>query len=147
MFRTSYIKRVAFALLAITGGCSAKDPVTTTPVYHIGTPTNRSSVNSWELNNEPFHTQPGVNGGKSVTLPVIPSQRGFEPDDSIAVSAYNALATDGTIPMRFLSTRAKNGVLVLLGTVETADQKTHAESIARKIPGVKKLESQIRVAS
>ena len=132
-------------LLALLAGCSAKDPVTQTPVYHIGTPTNRSSVNSWELNSEPVNTQPGLYHGKPVTLKPIPSQRGFEPDDPVAQAVMNALMADSTVPTQYLSARAKDGAVILTGSVTTAAQKTRAEQIAQAVPGVKHLSSQIAV--
>ncbi len=135
---------ILIALLGVAG-CSRRDPTTTTPVYHIGTPTNRSSTNSDEANHEPFYTQPGVNGGRPVTLKPIPSQRGFEPSDPLAEQVYAAIGADGTVPTRYLTTGAKNGVVRLTGTVATAAQAAQAEKIARGVPGVKELRSSIHV--
>ena len=129
----------------LLSGCSAKDPVTETPVYHIGTPTNRSSVNSWELGTEPINTQPGVYGGKPVTLTPIPSQRGFEPNDPTALAVLAALDQDGHVSTQYLSASAQNGVVRLIGSVVTPAQKVRAEEIARHVPGVKQLRSQIAV--
>ncbi|MGI4789025.1 MAG: BON domain-containing protein [Janthinobacterium lividum] len=131
--------------VALLTGCSARDPVTQTPVYHIGTPTNRSSVNSWELNSEPTNTQPGLYRGRPAHLKSIASQRGFEPDDPVAQAVLNALMSDGTISTQYLSARAKNGVVILTGSVTTAGQKAHAEQIARAVPGVKRLDSRVVV--
>ena len=135
----------AFLLTLLLAGCSAKDPVTQTPVYHIGAPTNRSSVNSWELNTEPINTQPGVYHGKPVTLRPIPSQRGFEPDDPIAQAVLTALTANGQVPTQYLSTRGKEGVVILTGSVSNARQKAIAEQTARAVPGVKRLESRVAV--
>ena len=132
------------ALLLLTG-CSARDPVTQTPVFHTGTPTNRSSVNSWELNSEPANTQPGLYHGRPVYLKPIASQRGFEPDDPVAQAVLTALMSEGSVPTQYLSARAKNGVVILTGSVTTARQKAHAEQIARTVPGVKRLNSQVKV--
>lgn len=136
---------VALMPLVIAAGCSRRDPPTTTPVYHVGTPTNRSSTNSDEANTEPFYTQPGVNGGRPVTLKPIPSQRGFEPSDPLAEQVYAAIGADGTVPTRYLTTGAKDGVVQLTGTVETAAQAAQAEKVARGVPGVKQLRSHIRI--
>jgi hypothetical protein len=132
---------VTFALT----GCSARDKPTDTPVYHVGTPTNRSSTNSDEANHEPFYTQPGVNAGKPVTLKPIPSQRGFEPSDPLAEQVYAALSADDPISARYLTTGAKDGVVLLTGTVQTPAQAAQAEKVARSVPGVKQLRSHIRV--
>ena len=135
----------AAGLAVFLSGCSAKDPVTMTPVYHIGTPTNRSSVNSWELNGEPLNTQPGVYHGKPVSLPPMPSQRGFEPDDPVALAVLNALGQDSGISAQYLSASAKDGVVLLTGSVVSPAQKARAEQIARSVAGVKTLHSQIVV--
>lgn len=133
------------ALLFLLSGCSPRDPVTRTPVYHLGVPTNRSTVNSTDPHREPFYAQPGVNGGRSVAVPLKPPGRGFEPNDPLADAVYNALVADGNIRMPYLSVRAKNGVVLLDGTVGDARQKTRAETLARQTAGVKKIFSKLRV--
>ena len=135
---------VAAFLIAVTG-CSARDPVTQTPVYHIGTPTNRSSVNSWELDTAPLNTQPGVYGGKPVHLKAIASQRGFEPDDPTAQAVLRALAADGQVPTLYLSASGKGGVVILIGGVPSAAQKARAAQIARAVPGVRRLDDRVMV--
>lgn len=130
-----------FALLA---GCSARDPVTQTPVYHAGTPTNRSSVDSWELT-QPVNPQQRVYGGKPAKLTPITSQRGFEPDDPAAVAVFNALDADTSVSTQYLSARAKNGVVILAGSVTTAAQKAHAVQVARAVPGIKYVADQVQV--
>ena len=92
---------LAAALTTLIAGCSARDPVTQTPVYHIGTPTNRSSVNSWELDTAPINTQPGVYHGKPAPLKAIASQRGFEPDDPTAQAVLRALTTEGQVSTQY----------------------------------------------
>ena len=133
----------AFALF--TAGCSARDPVTLTPVYHIGAPTNRSSVNSWELNTAPINTQPGVYRGRPVRLKAIASQRGFEPDDPTAQAVLRALKGDGGVPTQYLSASGKGGVVILIGSVLAPAQKARAEQIARAVPGLKRLDDQVVV--
>jgi hypothetical protein len=130
--------------MVLLAGCSARDPVTQTPVYHIGTPTNRSSVDSWELS-QPVNPQQRVYGGKPATLTPIRSQRGFEPDDPAAVAVFNALDADGQVSTQYLSARAKNGVVILAGSVTTAAQKARAAQIARAVPGVKYVADQVQV--
>jgi len=136
----------AAVLLALTG-CSAKDPLTATPSYHVGVKTNSSSVNSWEMNREPLYTQPGVSSGRPVTLPAIPSQRGFEPNDPLAEDVYAALQADDALPTRYLSASAKDGIVILTGTLPSAALKSKAEEIARRVPGVRTLRSRLSVTS
>ena len=134
------------ALLGLAlAGCSAKDPVTQTPVYHVGTPTNRSSVNSWELGQEPAYVQPGVYRGKPVHLVPIASQRRFEPNDPVALAVLAALNRDGTVPTQYLSASAHNGVVLLVGSVVSPAQKARAEQIARAVLGVRQLRSHVTV--
>ena len=131
-------------LLALLAGCSARDPVTQTPVYHAGTPTNRSSVDSWELS-QAAPPQQRVYGGKPAKLTPIASQRGFEPDDPAATAVLNALDADSQVSTQYLSARAKNGIVILAGSVATAAQKTRALQIARAVPGVKYVADQVQV--
>ena len=133
------------ACVLTVAGCSAKDPVTQTPVYHVGTPTNRASANSWELDQAGVNLQPGRYHGKPVVLPTVPSQRGFEPNDPLAQAVLDALFRDSRLSTRYLSVSAKNGVIRLEGSVTNAAQKTLAEQIARRVPGVKTLQSRIAV--
>jgi len=138
--------RAALAAVAILiAGCSARDPVTQTPVYHIGTPTNRSSVNSWELNTAPLNTQPGVYGGRPVHLKAIASQRGFEPDDPTALAVRRALNADAQVPTQYLSASGKGGVVILIGSVSDPAQKARAAQIARAVPGVTRLDDRVMV--
>ncbi len=140
-----FVRRLPIiSLLALLTGCSARDPVTQTPVYHAGTPTNRSSVDSWELS-QPVNPQQRVYSGKPAKLTPIASQRGFEPDDPAAVAVLNALDADGKVPTQYLSARAKNGVVILAGSVATAVQKARAVQIARAVPGVKDVADQVQV--
>jgi len=142
--RPSAAAALALCLL-MPASCSRRDPPTTTPVFHVGTPTNRSSTNSWEIGHEPIYTQPGVISGKPVIVKPIPSQAGMEPDDPLALAVYRALTADGSIPTRYLETSAHGGAVRLVGTVADAAQKRRAESIARAVPGVRSLQSEITV--
>ena len=126
-------------------GCSAQDPPTQTPVYHIGTPTNRSSVNSWELGQSPSYSQPGVYGGRPVHLTPIASQQGYEPNDPTALSVMAALNQDSTVSTQYLTATAHNGVVLLVGSVVSPPEKARVDQIARAVPGVKELRDKIAV--
>ena len=129
----------------LLGGCSAKDPPVQTPVFHTGTPTNRSSVNSWELNAEPANTQPGRYHGKPAPLKPIASQRGFEPDDPAAQAVLAALNADHSVSTQYLSASGKGGVVILIGSVSTEAQRLRAIQVARTAPGVTQLDSRVQV--
>lgn len=73
------------------------------------------------------------------------SERGFEPDDPAAVSVLNALDADGSVSTQYLSARAKNGIVILAGSVATVAQKTRALQIARAVPGIKYVADQVQV--
>ena len=131
--------------LVMLAGCSRKDPVTTTPSYHIGTPTNSASANSWELGQSGNTIQPGRYSGQTVTLPDVPSQSGFEPGDPLALAVRDAFSRDKTLSARFITVSAKNGIVILEGSVTTPAQKALAAQIARGVPGVKSVQSKIVV--
>ena len=136
----------ALAVLGATlVGCSRKDPVTTTPSYHIGTPTNSASANSWELSQSGNTIQPGRYSGKTVTLPDVPSQSGFESNDPLAVAVRDAFAQNSSFSARFLTVSAKRGIVILEGSVTTPAQRTLAVHIAGTVPGVKAVQNKIVV--
>jgi hypothetical protein len=144
--RSNLAGAIAIAAMACLTGCSDQAPVTRTPDYHVGTPTNRSSVMSWELNHEPFYTQPGVNSGQQVpTPPTTASQRGFEPYDSVAGRVYTAIAA-ARINAKYISATAKNGNVVLIGSVDTEDQLKKTVDIAQHVQGVRQVRSELTVA-
>lgn len=132
--RLSFIGLVVFAVIA--SGCSARDPVDKTPVYHVGTPTNRSSVQSWEPNSAPFFTQPGVDpGAPAPPLPAQPSERGYEPYDPLATAVYSSMLDNG-IQARYISVTAKNGTVVLEGSADDDEQREQSVQVAMRVDGV-----------
>jgi hypothetical protein len=142
------MKRQGALILLLTvcaAGCSPRDRPDYTPVYKYGVQTNRSTTYSYEMNGTPKYTQPGVNAGKPVTLKPIPSQLRFEPYDAVAERVYMTLNADGALPARYLTASAKNGVVILTGTVQTAAQKARAAQIARGVSGVKQVINRITV--
>jgi len=141
-----------FGALAASGlavgclaGCSSQDPVTQTPYYHVGTPTNRSTVDSWEPNREPYYTQPGVNAGTQVAAPVrTASERGFEPYDPLAERVYAAIGTSG-VHVKYISAAAKNGTVVLMGSANNQAELVKALDVAGHVPGVKQVRNELTV--
>ena len=135
----------AAVAVALVAGCSAKAPITKTPDYHVGTPTNRSSVQSWELNKEPFYTQPGVNSGTQVApIARTPSHRGFEPYDPLAQKTFSALLTGG-VHVKYITATAKGDTVVLMGSANSVEQAQKALDIAEHVPGVKHVRNQLTV--
>jgi len=142
LFRALAASGIAVSCLA---GCSSQDPVTRTPDYHVGTPTNRSSVNSWELNREPYYTQPGVNPGTKVAPAAqTASERGFEPYDPLAEQVYAAIGSAG-VHVKYISAAAKNGTVVLMGSANSQAELVKALTIAGHVPGVKLVRNQLTV--
>jgi hypothetical protein len=141
-------KLITFVLIAgFLGGCSYRQPVTKTPVYHNGTPTNRSTVQSWELNREPFYTQPGVNSGTQMPSPVpIGSQRGFEPYDPLAERVYNAIGT-ARVNVKYITVTAKNGKVVITGSADNPGQLRRALDIAARVTGVRHVRNELPAAN
>lgn len=134
-------------LCIFVAGCSPHEPPNLTPVYKFGVQTNRSSTNSYELYGSPYYTQPGVNSGKPVKIKRIPSQRGFEPYDSVAERVYMALNSNPALNARYLLAKSQRGIVILSGNVQTPAQKDIAVRIARAVPGVKELRVRIKVLS
>jgi hypothetical protein len=136
---------VAGVSILMLAGCSARDPVTKTPVYHVGTPTNRSTTYSWIPNNQPFYVQPGVDGGKPLPpMKPVPSQRGFEPYDPLAASVYNTIKHRG-INVTYITTAAKDGTVVVEGAVTSERDKQTALAVARAVPGVIAVNDRLKV--
>lgn len=134
-------------LMLFLAGCAEQPPQNLTPVYKFGVQTNRSSTNSYELYGSPHYTQPGVNAGKPIKVKPIPSQRGFEPYDSVAEQVYMALNADQTLNARYLLAKSQHGIVILSGNVQNPAQKALAVKIARSVPGVKELRVHINVLS
>lgn len=139
-------KLAVMGLAVVMVGCSAKDPDTTTPYYHVGTPTNSSSVNSWELNNEPYYTQPGANSGKPVNMPTVPYTPRYEPNDPTAKAVYKAIVDNDTVPVQYVAIVGHDGDVQIMGSVETATQRARVTEIARKVPGIHTVENKLQVA-
>ena len=135
-----------FCLLILLTGCSAKEAPDTTPTFHVGTPTNRSSINSWEIGTQAGRGPTGATFNGRPLLKPIPSEMGYEPNDPVALQVYSALSADHDLDTRYVSPKAKNGVVILIGTVDTLAQKAQIEKITRSIPGVKKVKSELTVA-
>lgn len=135
---------IALSIPALTG-CSDRDPVTATPVYHVGTPTNRSTTYSWIPNNQPYYVQPGVNGGEAVPrMKEFVATPRFEPYAPLASEVYGTLKSKG-VAVAYIIVAAKGDSVKIEGNVPTMNDKASAVSIARTVPGVRSVIDEIRV--
>ena len=133
------------AAAVVLGGCSAKDPVTRTPVYHVGTPTNRSTTYSWVPHNEPYNVQPGLKGGNpSRPITDAPWHPRFEPYNPLATSVYNAVKAAG-VDITYITAAAKGDAVVLDGRLSTASERDKALTAARSVRGVKTVIDHMKV--
>lgn len=144
MLRPAFTVVAGISILMLAG-CSARDPVTRTPVYHVGTPTNRSTTYSWIPNNQPFYVQPGVDGGKPLPpMKAVPSQLRFEPYDPLAASVYNTIKHRG-INVTYVTTAAKDGTVIVEGAVASERDKQTALAVARAVPGVRAVVDRLKI--
>ncbi|MDR3707665.1 MAG: BON domain-containing protein [Capsulimonadaceae bacterium] len=127
-------------------GCSAHTEYAKTPVLVGTTPTYRSTVLSTDPRVEPFYTQPGVNSGPPVSLPLIPSQDRWDPNDPVATSVYNALTTSSDVHLSFLRVSAHKGTIRLQGLVANGTARKRAEAIAKSEPGVRAVQDEVTIS-
>ena len=133
------------AAAAVLGGCSAKDPVTRTPVFHVGTPTNRSTTYSWVPHNEPFYVQPGLNGGNPrQPIKDAPWHPRFEPYAPLATTVYNAVKAAG-VDVTYITASANGNAVILDGRLSSTADHDKALATARSIPGVKTVIDHMKV--
>ena len=133
------------AAAAVLGGCSAKDPVTRTPVFHVGTPTNRSTTYSWVPHNEPFYVQPGLNGGNPrQPIKDAPWHPRFEPYAPLATTVYNAVKAAG-VDVTYITASANGNAVMLDGRLSSTADRDKALATARSIPGVKTVIDHMKV--
>jgi osmotically-inducible protein OsmY len=68
-------------------------------------------------------------------------------DERIRELVCEALSDDHNVDATNIDVTVKNGEVVLSGTVEDRNQKRMAEDVVERLPGVKDVQNQIRVAS
>ena len=67
-------------------------------------------------------------------------------DDSyITSSVKTQLATDKLVSVTRVEVETNNGVVYLTGQVQTAEQRSHAGSVAAQVKGVKKVVNNLQV--
>lgn len=68
-------------------------------------------------------------------------------DAKISMSLKAKLVADKLSNLTKIDVRVKNGIVRLAGTVDTAEQRSHAEDLARRTEGVQEVVNEIRVAT
>ncbi|HWO41679.1 MAG TPA: BON domain-containing protein [Candidatus Eisenbacteria bacterium] len=66
-------------------------------------------------------------------------------DAAITASVKSTLAADRAATLTRVDVDTNNGVVSLNGVVETAEQKTRAEQLARRVDGVKRVINNLQV--
>jgi hypothetical protein len=86
-----------------------------------------------------------VNGGTPASLPVIPSQDRWDPNDPVATQVYTALTTTDNVHPEFLRVYARKGIIWLQGSVRTRAECDRAAQLARGTHGVTTVRNDLRV--
>ena len=69
-------------------------------------------------------------------------------DDSYITSAVKTqLATDKLVSLTRVEVETNNGVVYLTGQVQTAEQRSHAASVASQVKGVKRVVNNLQVVN
>lgn len=68
-------------------------------------------------------------------------------DAKISMSLKAKLVADKLSNLTKVDVRVKNGIVRLAGTVDTAEQRSNAEDLARRTEGVQDVVNEIRVAT
>jgi hypothetical protein len=136
---------VAAAVVAVAG-CSAHEQPPTTPDVRAAIPTNRATINSWELAMGQVNVRPGYAASSPVALvPRARLDQGFEPSDPAAVAVYTALVRR-KLETKYIATAAKDGTVLLEGVVSDDSQKAIVAQIAAAVPGVKKVVNDLKIS-
>ena len=67
-------------------------------------------------------------------------------DEALKAKVKTALTTDKASNATRIDVDAVNGVVTLNGVVDTAQQKAHAEDVARNVSGVRNVNNNIQVS-
>lgn len=75
------------------------------------------------------------------------SVKGYADDATLTAEVKAAFARDNTVKATDINVDVNQGRVTLTGAVESEAERTKAASIARQVPGVKSVNSALRVAS
>ncbi len=132
----------------------ARDP--TTSAFKIEVETFRGEVqlngfvDSADMKSNATRVAKSVHGVKTVSnnLQVGPGSRtaGEVVDDTvITAKVKTALATDPVVAAHEVNVETRDGVVQLAGFVDSANQKSQASEVTRRIAGVKSVDNQLEV--
>ena len=66
-------------------------------------------------------------------------------DDQIRIEIYDALVDDGRIDAETISVESRDGVVILVGVVDSVDEARRALHHAGRVPGVQQVVNRLRV--
>jgi len=76
-----------------------------------------------------------------------PTSVPVNPDAGLAAKVKDALGADGRVNAHRIDVDAANGVVILYGTADTADQRAKAAQIAAGVAGVKSVENKLAIVA
>jgi hyperosmotically inducible protein len=117
-----------------------------------GVVTLRGKVASGEERSAAEEVTKGIDGVKSVrnTLEIVPEPKRKmldAKDDEISKTVRDRFAADEQLKGTSIKVRADNGMVTLMGTVPTAKAQARAVDMARKVPGVRSVRSELLLKS
>ena len=124
---------IAVAVVAVLGGCSEPPPPPKPqPAAPAPQPQAAAKIES-----------PAPTPVAEATQPEPPKP---DPDKELAAKVKEALEAPGSkLPSGAIDVTAKDGKVSLWGAVGSETQRRHAVLIARKVDGVKSVDSQLKV--
>jgi hypothetical protein len=138
----------AIGATVIAVGCSTRQDAPATPSDTATTPTFRSSTYSYDQPNSPYYTQPGLNGGTSVTLPSIPATNRFDQNTPLASEVYGELQQKiGSEHVRYVTVQSKGSAVLIGGTATSAELVAKVVSVVKRSAGVASVTNHIKVQS
>jgi hyperosmotically inducible protein len=114
-----------------------------------GVVTLRGKVASSDERSAAEQITTGIDGVKSVrnTLEIVPDTKreaSDAKDDELTKAVRDRLDTDGQLKGASIRVRADNGMVTLMGTVPNSRGKDRAVEVARKVPGVRAVRSELQ---
>jgi hypothetical protein len=70
-----------------------------------------------------------------------------QPDELLATAVHEALANDRRVDAQQVRVEAKNGTVRLQGEVDTSEERDAAADVARRVPGVRRVDNELGVAA
>ena len=70
-----------------------------------------------------------------------------QPDELLATAVHEALAKDRRVDAQQVRVEAQDGAVRLLGEVDTNEERDAAADVARRVPGVRRVDNELGVAA